>query len=69
MDNIILTLHPVNDAASNVLKDPPKTNLLVQVHANSKDHAASQGEASALSLLLDRVPKRIQMTDGRLEAQ
>lgn len=57
MDNIILTLHPVTDAALDVLKDPRNANLLIQVDA-SNDDAASQGKTSALSLSLDRAPKR-----------
>lgn len=57
MDNVILSLHPVTNAARNVLKNPRNANLLVQVEVNSNDDAASQGEASALSLTLDRAPK------------
>ena len=58
MDNIILTLHPLTDAAKDVLKDPCNANLLVKVDATSDDDAAFQGEASALSLTLDRAPKK-----------
>lgn len=57
MDNIILTLHPVTDAAWNVLKDPRNANLLIRVDANGNDDGTSQGESSALSLTLDRAPK------------
>lgn len=54
MDNIILTLHPITDAAWTVLKDPCNANLL---NTNNYDNAASQGEPSAFSLTLDRAPK------------
>lgn len=57
MDNIILTLHPITDTAKDVLKDPRNANLLIKVDATSNNDAASQGEASALSLILDRAPK------------
>ncbi len=57
MDSIILTLHPITDSAKDVLKDPRNANLLVKVDVTSNDDIASQGEASALSLTLDRAPK------------
>ncbi|KAL8788252.1 MAG: hypothetical protein Q9213_001772 [Squamulea squamosa] len=58
MDNIIFTLHPLNKAAWNVLKDSRNANLLVQTDAHSNADAASLGKASALSLTIDRAPKR-----------
>lgn len=58
MDNIIFTLHPLTDAAWNVLKDSRNANLLVQIDAHSNADVASLGKASALSLTLDRAPKK-----------
>lgn len=55
MDNIILTLHPVTDAARNVLKDPRNANLLVQVDANSKDDAAPLLRARPQRLFSHRI--------------
>ncbi|KAL9124658.1 MAG: hypothetical protein Q9217_006034 [Psora testacea] len=57
MDNLILTLHPVTDAAWDVLKDLRNANLLIQVDTDSHEDATCQGEASALALTLDRAPK------------
>ncbi len=57
MDKPIFTLHPVTDAALDVLKDPRNANLLVQVDPKGNDNAASPGETSALSLTLGRAPK------------
>lgn len=51
MDNIILTLHPVSDIAQKVLQDPRNGHQLY-------NDGVSQGKASALSLSLDRAPKR-----------
>ena len=52
MDYIILILHPVTDAARQVLQDPRNAKQL-----NYND-VVSPGEASSLSLSLDRAPKR-----------
>ncbi len=50
MNNVAFTLHPFTNAAWDVLKAPCNA---------CNDDAASQGEASALSLTLDRAPKAI----------
>ena len=56
MDRTIFTLHPLTDAARDVIRDPRNAKLLVQVDANSNDDAAPGGEA--LALTLGRPPKR-----------
>lgn len=58
MDNIIFTLHPLTEAAWNVLEDSRNANLLTQIDAHSNADAASLAKTSALSLTLDRAPKR-----------
>ncbi|KAL8856883.1 MAG: hypothetical protein Q9178_006472 [Gyalolechia marmorata] len=58
MDDIIFTLHPLNKAAWKVLEDSRNANLLIQTDVHSNADAASLGKASALSLTLDRAPKR-----------
>lgn len=54
MNSVMVTLHPVTNAAWDVLRTPA---MLVQADANRNDDAASQGKASALPLILDRAPK------------
>ena len=53
MDNIILTLHPVTDAARNVLKDPRNASLL-----DHNDDSASESQILAFSLSLNQAPKK-----------
>ena len=57
MDNTILTLYPLTDAALTVLKDRRNAIFLVQTDANHINKAFSQGGNSALSLTLDQAPK------------